>query len=157
MLAVAVAGCAGKRIEHGVFYSPKGYRVALPPGDWSVRGDSRADLELRHRTEPVGMLANASCGGEVPKASLEVLARHLLIGLRDRSVVVSERVPLDGKVARHAVLEGRLGERGDPVKLELYVMRNDRCVYDFLYVAPASSFDAWQSSFHRFVDTFAAE
>jgi hypothetical protein len=155
--AVAVAGCAGTRITDGVFRSPKGYRVALPPGDWEVARRSRADLEVRHRTEPVGMLVNASCDQPPSKATLEVLARHLLSGLRRRAVVSAEEVSLNGRVARHSILEGRLGEDGEPVRVELYVMRDARCVYDLLYVAPPAAFDEWRPGFERFVETFVTE
>ena len=46
---IAFTGCAGRRIENGVYHSDKGYRLTLPGPDWSVAADSKADLELRQR------------------------------------------------------------------------------------------------------------
>ena len=43
------------------------------------------------------------------------------------------------------------------MKLEHYVARDDRCVYDFLYAAPLESFERWQADFRRLVSTFASE
>ena len=156
-MTLVVAGCAGRRIEAGVFHSAKGYRVGVPGGEWTVANESRADLELRHRTEPAGMLVNASCDAGAPRAGPAVLARHLLSGLRDRTVISTEEIVVDGRVTRHSVVEGRLGREDDPVTLEVYVMRDARCVYDFLYAAPPASFPRWEGEFQRFVGTFASE
>ena len=58
---LALTGCAGRRIENGVYHSTKGYRVTLPGADWSVSEESNADLELRHQDGMAAMLANAEC------------------------------------------------------------------------------------------------
>jgi hypothetical protein len=156
LATLAATACAGARIADGVFHSSKGYRVALPGNGWTVAND-RADLELTHRDGSAGMLVNASCGRDRSSAPLAVLARHLLTGLRDRSVVMREDVTMNGSVARHSIVEARDRETGAPVKVELYVMRDERCLYDFLYVAPTDSFDAWQRDFERFVRTFSTD
>ena len=101
------------------------------------------------------MVVNAACGADRARAPLDVLARHLLSGLRDRSVVIREDVSVNGNVARHAVVEGRLGEDGEPTTVELYVMRDDRCVYDFLYAAPPATFEAGRAEFERLVRTLS--
>jgi predicted Zn-dependent protease len=155
MAALAFAGCAGKRIEQGVFHSPKGYRVTVPDGPWSALLRGAADLELRDRPGQAAMMVHASC--HEPRASLDVLERHLLFGLRHRSVVSSENVSVDGRPARHAVLEARLADAGEPVKLELYVVRDGGCVYDFIYAAPPASFALREEEFRRLVASFARE
>jgi hypothetical protein len=152
-----VAGCAGTRVEEGVFHSEKGYRVAMPGGDWTVVSDGAADLTLRHRDGRSGIVVNAGCGVARTRGSLAVLARHLLSGLRERSVVVREDVSVNGRTARHAIVEGRAGDAGETVRLELYVMRDDRCLYDFLYVAPPDTFDARRPDFERVVRGFRTE
>ena len=58
---LVVSGCAMKRIEHGIYHSPKGYRVTTPSAQWVPVDDSPADLELRHRSASAGMAANAVC------------------------------------------------------------------------------------------------
>ena len=74
-----------------------GYRVTLPGPAGSSSRDSRADLELRHRTASAGMLVNAVCDAGGGAARPDVLARQLLIGLRDRAVVESDEVPVNGR------------------------------------------------------------
>jgi hypothetical protein len=154
VMSFGVAACASPRIEHGVFHSPKGYQVMLPPGDWKVIGDSRADLELRHGSAPAAMAVNASCDDRRPRGSLGVLARQLLSGLRDRSTLTVEETSVNGAVAEHEIVEGRLGASGDPMRVEVYVMRDARCLYDFVYTAPPEDFARWAWSFRELVETF---
>lgn len=154
---LAAAGCAATRIEGGVFSSDKGYRVEMPSGDWTVANDRQADLELRHRDGTAGIVVNASCGAQRSRGPLSALARHLLSGLRDRSVVVREDVAVNGKTARHSVVDGRLADGGAPVRLEVYVMRDERCLYDFLYAASPDTFAARRADFEHVVQTFATE
>jgi hypothetical protein len=138
---IAFTGCAGRRIENGVYYSTKGYRLTLPGADWSVAAESKADLELRHQDGMAAMLANAECDDRARSRSAGLLLGQLLIGLH----------------ALHRVLDGRVAADGAPTRIEAYVLKEEGCVYDFAYVAPPSSFDAWRADFRRFVESFAKE
>ena len=152
-----VSGCASARIVGGVYHSPKGYQVALPGAEWRIADESGADLELRHRTMPAGMLVNATCGGGSSPPVLDVLARRLLLGLVDRATVERGEVALNGRNAAHVVADGRLQSRSERMRIEAYVVRDDRCVYDFLYVAPPAAFEGGRAEFRRLVETFATE
>jgi hypothetical protein len=149
-----VSGCAGKRIENGAYHSPKGYRVGVPGGAWTPVEDGPADLELRHRGEPAGMAVNAVCRGPAPRRAPGVLARQLLIGLRDRAVVDRGTIEVAGRPADRLVVDGRLEDAKDRVRIESVLMKNERCLYDFMYVAPLGVFDALRLDFARFVDSF---
>lgn len=152
-----LAGCAGRRIEGGIYHSPKGYHVAVPEGEWTVVEKSASDLELRHRTASAAMLANAQCGGHAPARTLDVLSRHLLIGLQRRTTIERGEVSLDGRPAAHTILDGHLSAKDEPVRVEAYVMKDERCIYDFAYAAPPWSFETWRAAFRRFVESFGTE
>jgi hypothetical protein len=155
---LALGACAGKRIEHGVFHAPSGYRVQLPPdGAWRIVDDSRADLELRHRTAPAGMLVNGLCDPAVARRGPDVLARHLLLGLRDRVEIEHGEVPVNGRVASHRLLEGRMRQSDERIRVESYTLRGERCVYDLLFVAEPEAFDAGRGDFRRFVESFTGD
>jgi len=154
---VALTACAGRRIEHGVYHSSKGYRVTLPGADWAVAEESKADLELRHHDGTAAMLANAQCDDRARTRSSDLLLGHLLIGIRGRATIEQEEVSVNGRQAVHRVLDGRLDADDAPTRIEAYVMRDERCVYDLVYAAPPSSFDAWRAEFRRFVESFAME
>jgi hypothetical protein len=154
---IAFTGCAGRRIENGVYHSDKGYRLTLPGPDWSVAADSKADLELRHQDGLAAMLANAECDDRAKSRSAGVLLGQLLIGLHDRATIEQNEVSLNGRQALHRVLDGRVAADGAPTRIEAYVLKEQDCVYDFAYAAPPASFEAGRADFRRFVDSFAKE
>jgi hypothetical protein len=154
---IAFSGCAGRRIENGVYHSDKGYRLTLPGPDWSVAADSKADLELRHQDGLAAMLANAECDDRAKSRSAGLLLGQLLIGLHDRATIEQNEVSLDGRQALHRVLDGRVAADGAPTRIEAYVLKDQSCVYDFAYAAPPASFEAWRADFRRFVESFAKE
>jgi hypothetical protein len=157
VLALAFGACAGQRIVDGVYHAPGGYRITLPGPDWEPAPDSRADLELRNRTAPAAMLVNAVCDPAVARRQGSVLAQQLLLGLRDRAMMESDDTPVDGRLASHRVLEGRMRDSDERVRIESYTVKGGRCVYDLLYVASPDAFDTWRTDFRRFVDSFGGE
>jgi hypothetical protein len=152
LAAVLLAGCSASRIENGVFYSPKGYQLSLPRQGWAVRHGGAAELELR-RLEPAGgMLADATCDDKTASRPLPVLARHLTFGLKDRVIEDGGALTLGGRPAQRAVVRGSVD--GTPVGVEAVVIKGERCVYDFLYVAPAAAFETGRPDFRAFVESF---
>ena len=155
---LALGACAGKRIEHGVFHAPSGYRVTLPSdGAWRIVEDSRADLELRHRTSSAGMLVNGACDPALARRKADVLDRHLLMGLRDRVELEHGEVPVDGRVASHRLLDGRMPQSEERVRVETYTLRSERCIWDLMLVSAPEAFDAARGDFQHFVQSFAGE
>ncbi len=153
-LAVALWGCAtAGRIEHGVFYSSKGYQVRLPSEGWRVEHNAQADLELKREAPPGGMLANATCGGREAGRPADVLARHLTFGLSHRETLETARSEAAGRQAVRTVVRGTTP--GAVVTVEAVVIKDGHCVYDFLYVAPAAAFEAGRADFEAFVESFA--
>ena len=154
---IAFTGCAGRRIENGVYHSDKGYRLTLPGSDWSVAADSKADLELRHQDGLAAMLANAECDERAKSRSAGLLLGQLLIGLRDRATIEQNEVSVNGRQALHRVLDGRVAADGAPTRIEAYVVKDQGCVYDFAYAAPPASFEEWRADFRRLVESFAKD
>jgi hypothetical protein len=148
---LGLAGCAGQRIEGGVFHG-RTYRVVVPDG-WAVELDSRADLALSRRAAPGGLLVNATCEGREPARSLGVLTRHLLFGLRDRRILEREAVRVQGEPAERVVFEGE-GEEGR-LRGEAYVVKAGGCVYDFLYVSTPGSFESGRADLDRLVQSLS--
>ena len=153
-LAVVLSGCAtAGRIENGVFYSSKGYQVRLPAEGWRVEPNRQADLELKRETPPGGMLANATCDGREAGRPADVLARHLTFGLTHRETLEITRSEAGGRQAVRTVVRGTTASA--LVTVEAVVIKDWRCVYDFLYVAPAAAFETGRGDFEAFVESFA--
>ncbi len=155
--ALALGACAGRRIDHGVYLAPSGYRVTLPGAAWVLVDDSRADLELRHRTAPAGMLVNAQCDPAAVRRGWDALARQLLVGVRDRAELEAGEAPVNGRMASHRLLEGRMRQSEERVRIESYTLKDGRCVYDLLFVAPPAVFAAERGEFQRFVESLRGE
>ena len=153
-LAVALSACAATgRIENGVFYSSKGYQVRLPREGWRVEAGGRADLELKRQAPPGGMLADATCDSREAGRTPELLARHLTFGLGHRDTLESAQTEVGGRQAVRTVVRGTVD--GAEVTVEAVVLKGERCVYDFVYVAPAEGFEAGREDFHALVESFA--
>lgn len=157
LIVTAVAGCAGRRLQDGVYRSEHGYRVAVPGADWVVVDDTDADLELRRVDGQAAMLAAATCRPLTARTRYADLARHLLLGLRERETLEDGEVSLAGRTGAHLVVEGRMRDSRQRVRIESYTVKDNRCVYDLLYVAPPAVFESARGDFERFVRSFAAE
>jgi hypothetical protein len=151
--AVLLTGCSASRIENGVFYSPKGYQVNLPQQGWRVKPGGGAELELQRQDPAGGMLADATCDDKTAGRPLTVLTRHLTFGLKDRVLEDGGPLTLAGHPAQRAVVRGSLD--GAQVGVEAVVIKGERCVYDFLYVAPAAAFETGRGDFQAFVESFS--
>jgi hypothetical protein len=155
--ALAVAACAGPHIENGVYRARNGYRVTLPRDGWVVERGSSADLELRHQSGLAAMLVNATCDVPAVDRRPDVLVRQLLLGLRDRVVVESGEVPVNGRLATHTVMEGRMQKSDERRRIESYVVKGDRCVWDLVYAAEPGAVEATRGDFQRLVESFVTD
>ena len=155
-LTLAFAACASaNRIEGGVFHSSKGYAVSLPGGDWQVVSGTDADLELRRAAPRGGMLADVTCGGRVADRPAALLVRHLTFGLKDRTDVRTDDVVVKGRRGARTTLRGTLD--GKEVAVDAVSLKEDACVYDFLYVAPVDDFDDGRLPFQIFVESLTLD
>jgi len=154
-LAVVLAGtaCTADRIERGVFHSSKGYAVNLPGPEWQVASAREADLELRRAAPPAGMLADATCEGRLSGQPAPLLVRHLTFGVKNRKDVRTEDVVVKGLPGARTTLRGTLDD--GEVAVDAVTLKGDRCVYDFLYVAPVDQFEAGRPEFQAFVESLA--
>jgi hypothetical protein len=82
-----------------------------------------------------------------------VLARHLVFGLSRPETVQSDTTTVAGRPAAHRVLRGVVD--GREVEVESLVVQGDRCVHDFLYVAPAGEFEAGRGDFQALVESLS--
>lgn len=159
LLAVVLfaAGCGGgASFADHVYTDPEArYRVGAIGGGWERIGIEQNDLAwLDERTGAV-VQVNASCDPfqDVP---LSALTNHLLIGFTDREWRSSEAVPLDGREALRSHVVARLD--GVPRELLLYVLKKNRCTYDFALIAPPGEpFRAAEPAFERLVSGFSTE
>lgn len=111
------------------------------------------DNDLAFYKPGAGSIAvNASCRDheDVPPSAL---VNHLLFGTTRRAFLTDEEVTLDGRGARHVVVDAELD--GVPVRLDIYVLTRAHCVFDLSYVSGRSA--PAQAEFAAFVRGFRIE
>jgi hypothetical protein len=149
-LAVA---CAPRTSFDGTLFrkSDVAYRVGPLPAPWQRVRIKGNDLAF-HRADHGSMAVNATCR-EYDDVPPEVLLNQLLFGTTRREYLVDEEVTVDGRGARHAVVEAELD--GVPVRLDMYVLARSGCVFDLSYVSDRSAPAALE--FAQFVRDFRVE
>src|SRR3989454_11606132 len=119
-----LAGCAGRRLQDGVFRSEHGFRVTVPGPAWNVVDGSRAELELRRADGAAGMLAHATCRPETVRRDFGLLERHLLLGLRDRATLEDGETDVAGRRAGHLGIEGRARDGDERGRSQGYMLKD---------------------------------
>jgi hypothetical protein len=151
LLAVAMlAGCAHADSLDGHVFRKPGVEVkvgAIPRG-WRRIDVDGADLAFRDDARYGSVLFDVRCGRRDEDAPLSVLTEHLIMGTTAREFDGQDTVPFDEREALHTLLRAKLD--GVPMQYDIYVMKKDGCVYDFVYVAPPGRFAEGAAEFEGF-------
>jgi hypothetical protein len=161
LVLAPVLGCANplRQSRQSIEHLKHGYRVSVPQSEdetWKrvdVPGAGLSFVSSESRSS-VSLLSN--CSNERSQASLEVLARQLLIGLRPDSTPRLESVLVDGQAGIAQIFTTREGETAVTVKTVTTEKAN--CQYDFILAAPGNfegleaDFDRWWSSARLLVE-----
>jgi len=150
---VLIAGCGYYgTFKGGIFKNREvKYRVGTLSSDWTLLKVRDNNLAFFNEKLGATIQANAMCK-DIDDVSLKVLTNHLLIGLDGRKKIFSRRLPFDGREALQTVVEGKLD--GVAIKLDIYVLRKNNCVYDFAYFTRRGHFDRGRADYRRFVKGF---
>ncbi len=144
-------GCANplrlssQEIEH----LKHGYRVSVPHSEhetWKRVDVPGAGLSFVSSESQSSVSLLSHCLSERSQASLEVLAKQLLIGLRPESSPRVESVSVDGQAGIAQVFTTREGDTAVTVKTVTTAKAN--CQYDFILAAPGN-FEVLEPDFDR--------
>src|SRR5262249_26237917 len=98
------------------------------------------------------ILVNARCRKPDDDTPLVALTNHLLMGSTEREFVSQATEPFDGREALHTHVKSKWD--GVPMELDLFVMKKDGCIYDFVYLAAPTGFGEGSTSFEAVVKGF---
>ena len=153
-LAAALApACSGplKKLDGGWRHERLGYTIQRPDGpggEWHRIEVEGAVLAFR-RDSGETISLQTRCGR--PVASAELMARHLVIGFRDRELVGASPVVVDGRSGWAQSFDTR--SEGVPVRVKTVTLVAGDCTFDWILAArePVGSvepaFDAWWQGF----------
>jgi hypothetical protein len=152
-LLAACGGASGKTFDGSVYRAgPVAFQVPAAPATW--RAVQVTDASLAYRDEPhaASILVNARCRHADEGTPLAALTNHLLMGSTAREVVRQETEPFDGREALHTTMRAKWD--GVPVAFDIFVMKKDGCIYDFVYLGDPAGFEAGTRDFEGFVRGF---
>jgi hypothetical protein len=154
LLLLAACGGTGRKAFDGAVYraGPVAFQVPPVPAGW--RAVEVTDASLAYRDEPhaASILLNARCHRPDEGTPLVALTNHLLMGSTGREVASQQTEPLDGREALRTTLRAKWD--GVPIAFDIFVMKKDGCVYDFVYMGDPAAFDAGAREFDGFVRGF---
>ena len=149
------AGCGASRsafdgttYRHGAI----AFKVPAVPAGWQRVDVTDAALAFRDEAHDASALVNARCGEKDGDAPLVALTNQLVMGMTERVASLEETLPFDGREARHTRMAAKLD--GVARELDIYVLKKDGCVYDFVYVAAPEHAAAGMPPFDAFVRGF---
>jgi hypothetical protein len=147
-------GCASTTFDGHVYRNKEvAFRVGPIPESWRRIDSDLALLAFRDDPHRATVALNARCGKDGDDVPLQALTHHLFLVFTDRQVLSQSLRPLDGREALRSELTAELD--GVPKHFDVYVLKKDGCVYDFLYVADTSAAPQGLPNFERFVGEFA--
>ena len=164
-LLVLLAACGSARPAFdGTTYTSGqiAFRVPPAPPAWRRIDVDGAAIAFRDDAHDASVLVEAHCGERDEDVPLAALTNHLVMGTTQREISLEETIPFDQREALHTRMSAKLD--GVPRAFDIYVLKKNGCVYDFVYVAapapaaPAGDGDArapeGAAEFERFVMGF---
>ena len=163
LLAVLAAGCVGPVQQTGELYRHRdhGYAVSAPVGAegvWQRIEVEGATLAFRSSHSDT-MIVKSRCGR--PVAGVQIMARHLLIGLHERDLIEARPVSIAGTSGWLQVVD--TSNAGYPVRLKTVTLVVSQCSFDLMLGATRARFatvepvfDAWWGGFHFLADASGA-
>lgn len=146
-------GGTGRSFDGAVFRDgPIAFAVAPAPSTWKRIQVTDAAIAFRDAAHDASVLVNARCKKPDDGTPLVALTNHLLMGSTEREVVTETVEPFDHREALHTTMRAKWD--GVPMRLDIFVLKKDGCVYDFVYLAAPAAFEAGAADFESFVRSF---
>jgi hypothetical protein len=153
VLVLFAAACSAPALNGGVWkLGESQFKIGPKPETWRQVETIGSSAGFRDDPHEASVLVGARCKVASDDAPLLALTNHLIMGTTEREIVSQDVIPFDGREAMHTVLRAKLD--GVLMSYDVYVLKKDGCVYDFVYVADAKHFEAGAPAFERFVSGF---
>jgi hypothetical protein len=153
-LSAACGGTTTRVAFDGSTYrsGPIAFQLGGVPSSWRRLEVTSASLAWRDEGRGASVLLNARCRKSDEDTPLVALTNHLLMGSTEREFRSQAAEPFDRREALHT----RVGAKWDgvPLELDVFVMKKDGCVYDFVYLCPPDQIEAGAVEFESFVHGF---
>jgi hypothetical protein len=155
-VACLATACSGGSAIKGDKFSDGtvAYEVSDPGEGWSEINVDNANVAWIHDATAAALLVNSHCEG-VEDANLQVLTRHLTIGMDDRKVLEEKTIEASRRQALMTTLTATID--GVQRKLRILVLKKDGCVYDVVLSANPDHWEVAVEGFDRVVTRFEVQ
>ena len=150
ILGATLSGCwafgsDGSRLEGR-------YRLDTLERPWTTVEPGGADFAWWHRESGATIYADSNCEKGFSDSSLERLAAAQSAAIDEAQQVALREHRLADREALTAVYQGLVD--GVPAVVTTTVLKKDRCIYDFVMVAPTSADDSLAADYDSLVASF---
>jgi hypothetical protein len=147
------SGCAATAFDGRVYDNGElAFRLSAVPAEWRPLDADGALLAFRDDTVPASIVVNGRCGKDGDDVPLEALTHHLFLQFSDRVIENESKIDLDGREALETELRAKLD--GVEKRYDVFVLKKNGCVYDFVHVAPPAASADGRRRFVAFVQGF---
>jgi hypothetical protein len=128
------------------------YAIGAPGDGWQRMKAGEADRAWYAQKLSATIYSDSNCASRYEDGHLPDLLAHLTFGVANGEPLHDEEMVLDGRIALVRSWKGNLD--GLQVQVGAMVTKKHHCIYDVLYVAPPSTFDAGWDAFLTVVQGF---
>ncbi len=141
------------RLRGNIYKAEKtSYRIGELSGGWESVDSDRGDIFFWNSTVKATITVNSVCDEDKVKYNLKALSDSLVTGIKDKNIIKSDEVKIDGSDALYTEYQGIYD--GHNIGIATIVLKKQKCVYDFSYSAGAEKFNTLLEEYLEFASDF---
>jgi len=148
-LLLPLVGCvhagAARRLEGH-------YDLGTPGDTWQRVKPGGADHAWYHQGLSASIYTDSNCASRFEDRPLDALLGSAVFGIAHGDPERIDALTVDGRDARVEVVDGTVD--GVAVRIGAAVLKKDHCLYDLVYIAPPTTFDAGWPAFEQVLTGF---
>jgi len=148
-----ISACVSVSIGPGKPVAAKNVRYKEPPPPYAQFTSEEIDAGWKNATAGTSISYKSSCG-ESLDLPLESIQQSMLYGIDNVKILKSQKLPYNEREALNSIVEGKVD--GVDTKMQLLILKKNRCTYMISYVALKKSFEKDQKNFQNFLNHFEA-
>jgi hypothetical protein len=146
-------GCVSVQIVPPKPAAAKNVKYVAPPAPFVAFTSDEIDAGWKNSKKGSSISFKSICG-ESMDLPLEGIQQQMLYGIDSIKILKSVTMTYNEREALNSLVEGKVD--GVDTKLELMILKKNRCTYMISYVALAKSFESDNKTFQTFLKNFEA-
>jgi hypothetical protein len=139
-----------------VYLTDRGhFRVGELPSSWKRMRVRAYAIAFHNREYGATIATDAFCGSAYEDLPLATLTSHLLAGVEDYKIESASEFTLDNRGALRTIANGSVD--GVPLAFDVVVVKKNKCIIDFMCVAPVGNGHLAAADFEGFYGAFRYE